>query len=74
MEATSKEKVTGLQLCGIALAHDMLPTLRAPEISNSEISDTQFYTSIVHRVDSKETELFAIAAEVRQNTMGQRLM
>jgi hypothetical protein len=57
--------VTGLQLCGIALAHDMLPTARAPETSSMEPSDSEFYASLVHRVDSKEQELFAVAAEVR---------
>ncbi|CAO3672189.1 unnamed protein product [Umbelopsis ramanniana] len=63
-ELSTKEKVTGLQLCGIALAHEMLPTARAPETSSMEPSDGEFYTSIVHRVDAKEQELFAVAAEV----------
>jgi hypothetical protein len=43
----------------------MLPTARAPETSSMEPSDGEFYTSIVHRVDAKEQELFAVAAEVR---------
>ncbi|GAB5585937.1 hypothetical protein Unana1_00837 [Umbelopsis nana] len=64
VERTSKEKMTGLQLCGITLAHDMLPTIRSPETVNTEPSDSEFYNSIIQRVDSKETELFSIAAEV----------
>lgn len=70
MESTSKEKMTGLHLCGITLAHDMLPTIRSPETVNTEPSDSEFYNSIIQRVDSKETELFSIAAEVYQSQQG----
>lgn len=56
--------MTGLQLCGIVLAHELLPVTRSPDLDIAEISDDDFYTSIVHRMDAKESEVFAIAAEV----------
>lgn len=56
--------MTGLQLCGIVLAHELLPVTRSTDVDIGEISDDDFYTSIVHRTDAKESEVFTIAAEV----------